>query len=79
MDKALIAMKNWNGIENLQNIKNKTLIIWGDKDVSYNFDQVDVLKKNIPNSKLEIFKDCSHNVHLEEPQKFNEKVKKFLE
>ncbi len=54
------------------------MIIWGDKDASYNFDQVDVLKKNIPNSRLEIFKGCSHNVHLEESQKFNEIVKSFL-
>jgi len=78
-DNALIAMKNWRGYENLKNIKQDTLIIWGDRDVSYNFDQVDALKKNIPSSKLEIFKGCSHNVHLEEPQKFNETVKNFLE
>ena len=78
-DNALIAMKNWTGYENLKNIKQDTLIIWGDRDVSYNFDQVDTLKKNITNSKLEIFKNCCHNVHLEEPQKFNEIVKNFLE
>ena len=36
-------MKNWSGINNLQNIKNETLIVWGDKDTSYNFDQVDTL------------------------------------
>ena len=78
-DNALIAMKNWNGYENLKNIKNQTLIIWGDKDESYNFNQVDILKKKIPNSKLEIFKGCGHNTHLEEPQKFNEIVKNFLE
>ena len=77
-DNALIAMKNWRGYENLKNIKQDTLIIWGDRDVSYNFDQVDTLKKNISNSKLEIFKGCCHNVHLEEPQKFNEIVKNFL-
>ena len=76
---ALNAMKNWNGLENLKNIKNETLIIWGDKDVSYNFDQVEMLNKNIPNSKLEIFKECCHNVHLEEPEKFNKTVKTFLE
>ncbi len=75
---ALVAMKSWRGYENLKNIKQDTLIIWGDKDVSYNFNQVDILKKNIPNSKLKIFKDCGHNVHLEEPQKFNETVKNFL-
>tara|TARA_Y100000590_G_scaffold183899_1_gene209470 strand:- start:132 stop:884 length:753 start_codon:yes stop_codon:yes gene_type:complete len=76
---ALKAMKNWRGYENLKNIKNQTLIIWGDKDASYNFEQVNTLNKNISNSRLEIFKGCCHNAHLEEPQKFNETVKNFLE
>ena len=76
---ALNAMKNWNGYENLKNIKNETLIIWGDKDVSYNYEQVAILNKNISGSKLEVFKDCCHNLHLEQPQKFNETVKNFLE
>ena len=75
---ALTAMKNWNGHKNLKNIKNKTLIVWGDKDKSYNFEQVDTLKKNILNSKIEIFKGCCHNVHLEKPEKFNETISQFL-
>ena len=77
-DNALIAMKNWNGLENLKNIKSKTLIIWGDQDKSYNFDQVDALNKNIQNSKLKIFKGCSHNTHLEKPDEFNACVQNFL-
>ncbi len=77
-DNALLAMKNWRGKENLKNIKNDTLIIWGDKDTSYNFDQVDTLNKNIKNSRLEIFKDCAHNVHLEQPNQFNNLVKEFI-
>jgi len=76
---ALKAMKNWRGYENLKNIKNDTLIIWGDKDASYNFEQIETLNKHISNSKIEIFKGCCHNVHLEQPQKFNETVKNFLE
>jgi pimeloyl-ACP methyl ester carboxylesterase len=79
VDNALIAMKNWNGIENLKKIKNKTLIIWGDQDKAYNFNQVDTLNKNIPNSDIVILKGCSHNVHLEVPEKFNEIVKNFIE
>ena len=78
-DNALIALKNWRGLENLKHIKNKTLIIWGDKDTTYNFDQVDTLNQNIPNSKIEVIKGCSHNMHLEIPEKFNEIVKNFLE
>ena len=77
-DNALIAMKNWRGFENLKNIKNETLIIWGDKDASYNFEQVDTLNKNIPNSDLAILKGCSHNVHLEKPQEFNKLVLNYL-
>ena len=77
-DNALLAMKNWRGKENLKNLKNDTLIIWGDKDTSYNFDQVDTLNKNIKNSRLEIFKDCAHNVHLEQPNQFNNLVKEFI-
>tara|TARA_Y100000590_G_scaffold398253_1_gene480519 strand:+ start:1914 stop:2669 length:756 start_codon:yes stop_codon:yes gene_type:complete len=78
-DNALKALKNWRGLENLKNIKNETLIIWGDKDTAYNFEQVDILNKNIQNSKIEIIKNCSHNVHLEVPEKFNEIVKIFLD
>lgn len=77
-DKALIAMKNWSGIDYLKDIKNETLIIWGDKDISYNFDQIEILNKNIKNSRLEIFKDCSHNVHLEKTDEFNTLIKNFI-
>tara|TARA_Y100001970_G_scaffold281834_1_gene393425 strand:- start:3605 stop:4411 length:807 start_codon:yes stop_codon:yes gene_type:complete len=75
---ALIAMRDWNGLNNLKNIKNKTLIIWGDKDKSYNYEQISLLKKFIKNSNLKIFKGSCHNVHLEEPKKFNKIVKEFL-
>ena len=77
-DNALKAMKNWRGYENLKNIHNETLIIWGDKDISYNFEQVEILNKNIPNSSLIIFKGCSHNAHLEVPEKFNDTLLNFL-
>ena len=54
----LLYMKNWSGLENLKNIKNKTLIIWGDKDRAYNRNQVDTLNKNIVDSNLIIFEGC---------------------
>ena len=77
-DNGLIAMKNWSGIENLKNIINETLIIWGDHDKAYNYNQVETLNKNIPNSDLKIIKGCSHNVHLEKPDEFNIMVGEFL-
>ena len=78
-DNALIAMKNWSGLENLKNINNLTMIIWGDQDKAYNFDQIDILNKKIPNTDLNIFKGCSHNVHLEMPTEFNKCIINFLE
>ena len=78
VDNALIAFKNWNGVDTLKNIKNKTLIVWGDKDKSYNLEQIKTLEKNIPNSSLIVFNNCAHNVHLEEPEKFNNTIKHFL-
>ena len=77
-DNGLVAMKNWNGLKDLKNIKNETLIIWGDQDKAYNLDQVKILNNNIPNSELKIIKGCSHNVHLEKPDKFNIVVEEFL-
>ena len=77
-DNGLVAMKNWNGVKNLKNITNETLIVWGDQDKAYNFNQVETLNDNIPNSELKIIKGCSHNVHLEKPDEFNTIVEKFL-
>jgi len=77
-DNGLVAMKNWDGVKNLKNIINQTLIVWGDQDKAYNFNQVKALNDNIPNSDLKIIKGCSHNVHLEKPDEFNKIVKEFL-
>jgi len=77
-DDALIAFKNWNGVNTLKNIKNETLIVWGDQDKSYNLEQIKTLEKSIKKSKLVIFKNCAHNVHLEQPDQFNNAIKNFL-
>ena len=77
-DDALIAFKNWNGVDALKNIKNETLIVWGDQDKSYNLEQIKTLEKSIKKSKLVIFKNCAHNVHLEQPDQFNNVIKNFL-
>ena len=78
VDNSLVAFKNWNGVDTLKNIKNETLIIWGDRDRSYNLEQVKTLEKNIKNSKLKIFENCAHNVHLEQPDQFNKTIRDFL-
>ena len=71
-------MKNWSGLGNLKNIKNKTLIVWGDQDKAYNYNQVQTLKKNILNSNMVVINGCSHNVNLEKPEQFIICVNDFL-
>ena len=77
-DNSLVAFKNWNGVDTLKNIKNETLIIWGEKDKSYNYKQIQTLKENISNSSLVILKECAHNIHLEKIEEFNKTVQNFL-
>ena len=78
VDNSFVAFKNWNGVDTLENIKNETLIIWGDKDKSYNLEQARTLEQNIVNSKLIIFENCAHNVHLEKVEQFNKIVFDFI-
>ena len=77
-DNGLIAMKNWNGLKFLKKIKIQTLIVWGDQDKAYNYNQPKTLNDNILNSDLKIIKGCSHNVHLEKPDEFNKIISGFL-
>ena len=56
-------------MDNLRNIKNKILIILGNRNKAYNYDLVETLK---------IINCYSHDVHLEKPQEFNNCVSKFL-
>ena len=77
-ESSLAAFKKWNGVDNLKSIKNETLIIWGDKDKSYNLSQAKILEKNISNSSLVIFDGCAHNVHLEKIEEFNRTVLNFI-
>ena len=71
-------MKNWNGLDTLKNIKNETLILWGENDKAYNYEQVKTLNDLIPNCNLKIIKGCSHNAHLENPEEFNKYVSVFF-
>jgi len=77
-DLSMKAMQDWNGIKNLKKISIPTLITWGNQDKSYNRAQVEILIKNIKNSKLKVFNNCAHNVHLEKIRAFNKVVLEFL-
>ena len=56
----------------------KSLLIHGDKDAVVNFNQSSLIKKKINNSKLEIFNDCGHIIHLHDLTKLQSVIKRAL-
>ena len=64
----------------LSKIKLPTLIILGDKDhnEASTINDAQLMKKNIPNSKLEILKDAGHFSFLDQPEEFVKELIEFI-
>lgn len=75
---CLSAWENWDGRPALAGIDCDTLIIWGDRDRSYDWSQPQALWAGISNSALAVVPGCAHNVHLEKPHLFNAIVEDFV-
>lgn len=81
MDTALNSLKaweGWDGRSTLSDIACDTLIIWGDRDQSYDWSQPEALWRSIENSQLSVLPGCAHNAHLEKPDIFNAVLADFL-
>ena len=75
---SLNAWEQWDGREQLSKINCPTLIIWSDKDKSYDWAQQKALKQGIKHSEIVVIRDCAHNAHMEKPIKFNEILLNFI-
>ena len=75
---SLAAWEKWNGLKQLLKINCPTLIIWSDKDKSYDWTQQQALKEGIKDSEIILIKNCAHNAHMEKPLEFNEILLNFL-
>ncbi|UWQ13568.1 alpha/beta hydrolase [Aliiroseovarius sp. M344] len=75
---GLDAMENWSGVERLEDIKAKTLVIWGDRDRTYPWCQTEQLWKSISNANLSVLPGCAHAAHLEKPELFNKILGDFF-
>jgi len=75
---GLQAMQKWNGVDNLKDIKQETLILYGEEDRTYDLSQQSLLNENISNSKIVGIPHSAHNTHLEKPEEFNEIIRTFL-
>lgn len=75
---SLDAWDSWDGRGQLNNIKSTTLILWSNKDRSYDRNQQDILNQGIKNSRFEVIDGCAHNSHMEKPQLVNKIIRDFL-
>ena len=75
---SLDAWDCWDGRGQLNQITSPTLILWSNKDRSYDWNQQEILNKGIANSKVEIVDGCAHNSHMEKPDLINSIIKHFL-
>ena len=56
----------------------ETLVIWGDRDRTYPWSQIEGLWRGISGSGLAVVPGCAHAVHLEKPALFNALLRDFL-
>ena len=64
--------------ERLSEIKVPTLILVGELNPKIYHDWADIQNKNIPHSQKEIIPNAGHALNIENPEKFNELIIKFL-
>jgi pimeloyl-ACP methyl ester carboxylesterase len=70
---AATAMAEADTREVLRNLRVPTLLIWGDQD------EITPLWEEVPpGAKLEIIEDAGHLCYIEQPERFNSIVRKFL-
>jgi len=65
-------------LDDLPQIKTRTLIIWGESDKLVPVKYVHIFKEKIENSELKILPKIGHSPHLEVPEKLTEIIINFL-
>ncbi|MGZ9225830.1 MAG: alpha/beta fold hydrolase, partial [Anaerolineales bacterium] len=64
---------------NLKKIIAPTLVIVGRHDFITNAAMAEEMVKHVPNARLEVFEDSGHFALVEEPEKFHQVVRQFVE
>lgn len=76
---GLDAMEAWSGDAHLPDIAQDTLVLWGDRDRTYAWPQIERLWSAIPRTGLAVVPGCAHAVHAEKPALFNALLRDFLD
>lgn len=75
---GLDAMAHWDGRGALETLTMPTLILWGELDQSYRWNQIDLLWRRLPNAQLAVIPGASHAASLEKPHLFLAVLDDFL-
>ena len=75
--KGMLTQKDDRIINELPNIKVPSLIVVGEHDKPF-LDAADYMEKKIKNSIKIIIKDAGHAVNIDQPDIFNDEIKRFL-
>jgi len=65
-------------LERLEQLKARTLIVWGRQDIRGKVERALAASEIIPDCTIEVFEECGHFPHLEHPQRFNQVLSSFL-
>lgn len=68
---ALDAMAQWDGRHALNRLTMPTLVVWGDSDRSYRWQQIESLWRNLVNGELAVIPGAAHAAHVEKPKLFH--------
>lgn len=74
----LAICDEWDYRNEIPNIKLPALILASTEDRIVNFRQAELLKKELPNSKLEQVSNAGHNVIIEQPEKIVHDINLFI-
>lgn len=75
---GLDAMQDWSGEAALAQLPEETLVLWGDCDRTYAWEQTALLWQTIPKARLAVVPGCAHAVHLEKPALFAALLRDYL-
>lgn len=64
--------------QNLKSIRCPVLIVWGKEDAWHPVAIAETFHQQLPQAEVEIFSNCGHLPHEEQPACFNQSALKFL-
>lgn len=78
MYKDFLACDTFDVMHKIKEVDIPTLVVCGEQDMLTPVKYAEYVRTAIPNSRLEVIKECGHMLMLEKPDEFNEVLRTFL-